>query len=146
VIALAAPAKYDEVSALGADTVLPRDSSLTAALGPRSVDVVIDVVGGPAWSQLLSILRPGGRYATSGAIGGPLVELDLRTLYLNDLTLFGCTVLDPSVFTDLVGYIERSEIRPLVAATFLLEDIVPAQKLFLTKQHVGKIALSVASD
>ena len=143
-IALAAPAKHDEVSALGADTVLPRDSALTTELGPRSVDVVIDVVGGPSWSQLLAILRPGGRYATSGAIGGPWVELDLRTLYLNDLTLFGCTVLDPSVFTDLVGYIERSEIRPVVAATFLLEDIVAAQKLFLTKQHVGKIVLYVA--
>jgi NADPH:quinone reductase-like Zn-dependent oxidoreductase len=146
VIALAAPAKHDEVSALGADRVLPRDSSLATELGPRSVDVVIDVVGGPSWSQLLAILRPSGRYATSGAIGGPWVELDLRTLYLNDLTLFGCTVLDASVFTDLVGYIERSEIRPVVAATFLLEDIVAAQRLFLTKQHVGKIVLAVAAD
>ena len=146
VIALTAPAKHDEVIALGADTVLPRDASLTEELGPRSVDVVIDVVGGPLWSQLLAVLRPGGRYATSGAIGGPWVELDLRTLYLNDLTLFGCTVLDPSVFADLVGYIERDEIRPVVAATFLLEEIVAAQRLFLTKQHVGKIVLTVASE
>jgi NADPH:quinone reductase-like Zn-dependent oxidoreductase len=146
VIALAAPAKHDAVSALGADTVLARDSSLTTELGPRSVDVVIDVVGGPSWSELLTVLRPGGRYATSGAIGGPWVELDLRTLYLNDLTLFGCTVLDPSVFTDLVGYIERSEIRPAVAATFLLKDIVAAQRLFLTKQHVGKIVLTIAAE
>jgi NADPH:quinone reductase-like Zn-dependent oxidoreductase len=146
VIALAAPAKHDEVIALGADTVLPRGSSLTTVLGARTVDVVIDVVGGPLWSQLLTVLRPGGRYATSGAIGGPLVELDLRTLYLNDLTLFGCTVLDPSVFSDLVGYIERSEIRPVIAATFSLEDIAAAQQLFLTKQHVGKIVLTVASE
>ena len=146
VIALAAPAKRDEMIALGADTVLPRDSSLTTELGPRSVDVVIDVVGGPTWPDLLATLRPGGRYATSGAIGGPSVELDLRALYLNDLTLFGCTVLDPSVFSDLVGYIERDEIRPVVAATFLLEDIVAAQQLFLTKQHVGKIVLTVAAE
>lgn len=146
VIALAAAAKHDEVVALGADTVLPRDSSVTTALGPQSVDVVIDVVGGPAWSQLLAVLRPGGRYATSGAIGGPVVDLDLRTLYLNDLTLFGCTVLDTSVFTDLVGYIERDEIRPVIAATFPLQEIVAAQQVFLTKQHVGKIVLTVAAD
>ena len=146
VIALAAAAKHDEVIALGAETVLPRDSSLTAVLGPRSVDVVIDVVGGPAWSQLLAVLRPGGRYATSGAIGGPWVEFDLRKLYLNDLTLFGCTVLDPSVFTDLVGYIEGAEIRPVIAATFSLQNIVAAQQLFLTKQHVGKIVLTVAAE
>jgi NADPH:quinone reductase-like Zn-dependent oxidoreductase len=145
VIALAAPAKHDEVAALGADIVLPRDADLTSALGRKSVDAVLDVVGGAAWPQLLAILRPGGRYATSGAIGGPSVELDLRALYLNDLTLFGCTVLDAGVFADLVGYIERGEIRPLVAATFSLEDIVAAQELFLTKQHVGKIVLTVAS-
>ena len=143
VIALAAPAKHDEVIALGADIVLPRDSELTSVLGPRVVDAVIDVVGGPTWAQLVAVLRPGGRYATSGAIGGPWVELDLRLLYLNDLTLFGCTALDPEVFANLVGYIERGEIRPVVAATFSLDDIVAAQRLFLTKQHVGKIVLTV---
>ena len=145
VIAVAAAAKHDEVRVLGADMVLPRDVDLAAALGRKTVDVVIDVVGGPSWSQLLAVLRPGGRYAVSGAIGGPWVELDLRTLYLNDLTLFGCTVLDPAVFADLVGYIERGEIRPVVAATFPLHDIVAAQRLFLTKQHVGKIVLTVGS-
>jgi NADPH:quinone reductase-like Zn-dependent oxidoreductase len=92
------------------------------------------------------VLRPGGRYATSGAIAGPSVELDLRVLYLNDLTLFGCTVLDPEVFGNLVGHIERGEIHPVVAATFPLHDIVAAQRLFLSKQHVGKIVLTVATD
>jgi NADPH:quinone reductase-like Zn-dependent oxidoreductase len=143
VIALAAPAKHDEVGALGADEVLPRDVDLIGLMGRKSVDVVIDVVGGPMWSQLLAVLRPGGRYATSGAIGGPWVELDLRTLYLNDLTLVGCTVLDDDVFENLVGYISRGEIRPIIAATFSLEQIVAAQTLFLTKQHVGKIVLTV---
>ncbi len=143
VIAIAAPAKHDEVRALGADVMLPRDGDLSALVGRKSVDVVIDVVGGAMWPQLLGILRPGGRYATSGAIGGPWVELDLRTLYLNDLTLLGCTVLDADIFGNLVGYISRGEIRPIIAATFSLNDIVAAQKLFLTKQHVGKIVLTV---
>ena len=145
VIAMAAPAKHDEVTTLGADVVLARDCDLITALGHRSIDVVIDVVGGPAWPHLLAVLRRGGRYATSGAIGGHRVELDLRTLYLNDLTLFGCTMLDVGVFANLVGYIERGEIRPVVAATFPLRDIVAAQRIFLTKQHVGKIVLTVAN-
>ncbi|MEA3183739.1 MAG: hypothetical protein QOJ74_216 [Ilumatobacteraceae bacterium] len=144
VIAMAAPAKHDEVMSLGADLVLPRDADLVAALGPHSVDAVIDVVAGPTWPHLLAVLRRGGRYATSGAIAGHWVELDLRTLYLNDLTLFGCTVLDAGVFSDLVGYIERGEIHPAVAATFPLVEIAAAQRLFLTKQHVGKIVLTVA--
>ncbi|MEO8264556.1 MAG: alcohol dehydrogenase family protein [Ilumatobacteraceae bacterium] len=146
VVALAAQAKHDEIAELGADIVLGRDGDLIAALGRKSADVVIDVVGGPAWPQLLAVLRPGGRYAISGAIGGPLVELDLRTVYLNDLTLYGCTVLSPTIFANLVGHIERDEIRPIIAATFPLGDIVAAQRLFMTKQHVGKIVLVVAAE
>jgi NADPH:quinone reductase-like Zn-dependent oxidoreductase len=43
-----------------------------------------------------------------------------------------------------VAAIERGELQPLVAATFPLEDIVAAQELFSTKQHVGKIVLDCA--
>jgi NADPH:quinone reductase-like Zn-dependent oxidoreductase len=138
VTALASHAKHRALLELGAAEVLDRG----APLPERGMDVVIDVVGGPQFGSLLRALRPGGCYATAGAIAGPTVELDLRTLYLMDLTLYGCTVLDPAVFANLVGYIERQEIRPLVGATFPLEQIEAAQRLFLEKRHVGKIVLT----
>ena len=143
VIAVASAAKAAVVAALGAARVVPRGADLLAALGEESVHVAIDVVGGPPFGQLLSVLRRGGRYAVAGAIGGPLVELDLRTLYLKDLRLLGCTVLEPGVFGNLVGYIERGEIRPVVSATYPLAAIVAAQRDFLEKQHTGKIVLLV---
>ena len=77
----------------------------------------------------------------AGAIAGPVVALDLRTLYLKDLRLIGCTVLEHGIFANLIGYIERGEIKPLVAATYPLAEIVAAQTVFLTKAHVGKIVL-----
>lgn len=137
VTALAGTSKHAAVQAIGADVVLDR----YAPLAENDFDVVIDVVGGQSFPELLRALRSRGRYATSGAISGPLVELDLRTLYLKDQTLYGCTALDPGVFADLVGYIERGEIRPLVCETFPLERIEAAQRLFLEKRHVGKIVL-----
>jgi NADPH:quinone reductase-like Zn-dependent oxidoreductase len=141
VIALAAPGKAAEVASLGAAAVLHRDADIVDALGLQSVDVVVDVVGGGHFPALLRVLRRGGRYAVAGAIAGPVVELDLRTLYLNDLRLLGCTVPEPGIFTALVGYIERGEIRPLVARTYPLAAMADAQRDFLTKQHVGKIVL-----
>ena len=145
VIAVTSPAKAGQLLRLGARETLARDDSLIDTLGRDSVDAVIDLVAGPRFPGLLEVLRPGGRYAVSGAIGGPLVQLDVRTLYLKDLSLFGCTVLDPQVFPDLVGYIEQGKIRPLVARTFPLEQIVEAQQAFLSKQHVGKLVLTVAA-
>ena len=143
VIAVASDAKAAVVASLGAARVVPRGADLVAAVGKESVHVTIDVVGGLRFGQLLAVLRRGGRYAVAGAIGGPIVELDLRTLYLKDLRLLGCTVLEPEVFRNLVGYIERGEIRPVVSATYPLAAIVAAQQDFLAKQHTGKIVLLV---
>ena len=104
-------------------------------------DVVIDLVGGPQFSQLLDLLRPGGRYAVAGAIGGPIAEIDLRTLYLKDLSLFGCTFQEDEVFENLIGYVERGEIRPVVSRTDPLGEIAQAQEDFLSKGHIGKLVL-----
>jgi NADPH:quinone reductase-like Zn-dependent oxidoreductase len=143
VIAIAAAEKADEVRALGASRVLPRDADIGSILDRETVDAVIDSVGGPGFPTLLNILKRGGRYAVVGAIAGPIVELDLRTLYLKDLALLGCTVLEPQVFSNLVGYIERGEIRPLVSKTYPLREIAMAQREFLKKRHTGKIVLTI---
>jgi len=143
VIAVAGEDKVEAVRALGATTVVPRGLDLEVAIGREQVDVVIDVVGGSRWPELLAVLRPRGRYAVSGAIAGPTVELDLRTLYLKDLTLFGCTAQDDEVFGSLVGYLERGELVPLVAATYPLAEIATAQRDFEAKRHVGKLVLVV---
>ncbi len=141
VIALAAGSKAAAVGRLGASRVLSRDADLPAVLGREAVDVVIDVVGGPQFGGLLDILRTAGRYAVAGAIGGAEVSLDLRTLYLKDLRFFGCTIPDPEVFGNLVGYIEAGEVAPLVAAIFPLGELAAAQIKFLAKRHTGKIVL-----
>ncbi len=143
VVAVAAASKVEAIRACGATQVIGRDDDPREVMGRDAFDVVIDVVGGASWPRLLEALRPGGRYAVAGAIAGPIVELDLRTLYLKDLQLLGGTIVEPAVFAALIGRIEKGEIRPLVAATFPLPDIVIAQQLFESKQHVGKMVLVV---
>ncbi len=141
VVAMAGADKADAVRALGADQVIPRDAELKALFGSEHFDAALDIVGGTQFGSILDVLKRGGRYGVSGAISGPVVDLDLRTLYLKDLRLIGCTVLEPAVFPALIGIIERGEIRPLVSATYPLNEIVAAQEAFLTKRHVGKIVL-----
>jgi NADPH:quinone reductase-like Zn-dependent oxidoreductase len=141
VTAVCAEAKFEAVSALGADRVVSRNADLEAVLAPDGVDVAVDNVAGAGFAAVLGTLRRGGRYVSSGAIAGPTVTLDMRTFYLRDLTLLGCTAWDEPVFPNLVGYIERGEIRPHVASTFALAAIADAQREFLTKRHVGKLVL-----
>ena len=148
VVALTSAAKIGEVSAIGAEVVLDRSRPDVAAAvldATGGVDVFADVVGGNGFASLLETVRRGGHYTAAGAIAGPIVRLDLRTLYLHDLTMHGCTVLPPEVFANLVGYIERSEIRPVVARTFPLSELPAAQEAFVEKRHVGAFVIGVGA-
>jgi len=142
VIAMASEAKHGEVAALGPDRILPRaPENLTAALKGERITVLADVVGGPAFPALLDTLARGGRYTCSGAIAGPLVELDLRTFYLRDLTFTGSTVIDLEVMPNLIRYIEAGEIKPALAATYPLRELHAAQTAFVEKSHTGNIVV-----
>ena len=141
VIALCSASKAQAVANLGADLVLDSGADIVQQLGRDSVHMVVDLVAGPGWAPLLDVLKRGGRYSTAGAIAGPMVELDVRTLYLKDLTLRGSTYQDEVVFSNLVQYIERGEIKPVVSGTYPLSEIHQAQEDFLAKGFVGKLVL-----
>lgn len=137
VTAITSPTKADTVMEAGAARVMARGDTPEA----EAFDVVIDIVGGPAFGSLLNALKPGGRYAVSGAIAGPVVEADLRVIYLKDITIFGCTYTPREVFAELVGIINAGAIRPVIAATYPLKEIAVAQAAFLEKSAAGKIVL-----
>lgn len=140
VIALSSASKADAVLQEGADEVLERTADLSKEL-TESVDVVLDVVCGDGVNARLASLRKGGRYSIAGAIAGPLSEVDLRTVYLNDLRILGCTFQDDHIFENLIGYVERNEIRPHVSKVYPLDQIATAQEDFLSKKHMGKLVL-----
>lgn len=146
VIAVTSPSKAASLRELGADVIIDRSDVYLDVVDANSVDVVVDLVAGPKWPDLLDVLRPKGRYAVAGAVAGPIVSLDVRTLYLKDLSFFGCTALEPKVFGNLVRLIETGAIQPLVAAVFPLKEINAAQATFADKAYTGKIVLSVATD
>lgn len=131
------PAKVTAVRDAGATHILTRGATPEAA----AYDVVIDVVGGEAWPSLIRALKPGGHYAVSGAISGPMVTADLREIYLPDITLHGCTYQPPQVFERLVMLINQGKIKPLVSATYPLQDIAKAQDDFMSKRLPGKLVL-----
>jgi len=148
VVALASKSKHENVKSLGADAVLSRTpdnlaSALKQATGAETISVVADIVGGDYFASVIDVLERGGRYTCSGAIAGPIVELDLRTFYLRDLTFTGSTVIPPHIFTDLIGYIERGEVKPVLAATYQLAQLREAQQAFIDKRHTGNIVVVI---
>lgn len=144
--AITSASKLQAVKALGAQGVIDRASpSLIDAthqvLEGHAVDVVADLVGGELFNPLLQLLRPEGRYSTAGAIGGPLVQLDLRTIYLKHLAIHGSSQGTRGAFQRLMDYVNTGRIKPILDSQFKLSDFHEAQTYFMKKNFVGKVVV-----
>lgn len=147
VVALTRAGKDDAVREAGAAAVVHRDPDprlvveavVDAVASP--LDAVVDVAGGPLLPALLEHVRDGGRWVIAGALAGAEVELDLRRLYLHNVSLVGSSMHTPAHFARLAADARAGRIRPRVAAVHDLDDIHAAQEEFARSQHVGKIVL-----
>lgn len=144
--AITSSAKADAVARLGAEGVVLRDQGdwrqqLRGQLGDAAIDVVADLVAGPLFKDLINVLRPEGRYTTAGAFAGPMVELDLRTVYLKHLEIHGSSQGTRAAFKRLLGYIESGKIKASLHATYRLSDSHRAQSDFIAKNYIGKLVV-----
>ncbi|SDW07389.1 NADPH:quinone reductase [Marinococcus luteus] len=146
VIALTGGMEHEEnLKALGASCVLSYKSErlqeeiLEWNGGP--VDAVLDVVGDALFSLSLEVLKKGGRFCTSGSAGGQVTSLDLRTLYLKHITMYGSVLGTRAEFKELMQAVADGQIKPVIDRYFPLEEAKEAQKYFKNKGKAGKIVL-----
>ncbi|MGI9407181.1 MAG: alcohol dehydrogenase family protein [Hyphomicrobiaceae bacterium] len=144
--AVTSPGKEDALIRLGAEAVVTREAgnlpeAVATATGGASIDVAADLVAGPLFNDLIRILRVEGRYVAAGAIGGAVVELDVRRLYLKHLQLHGSSQGTRAAFRRLHGYIESGVVKPVLDRTYRLSDIHRAQTDFMAKKYIGKLVM-----
>lgn len=144
--ALSGPEKERALLEIGAEAVVPKDAAdlvgaVQHATGGEAVDAVVDVVAGPLFGDLLRALRPEGRYVTCGAIAGPLVTMDLRTVYLKHLQLHGSSQGERADFERVARYIEAGKLKALVGGVYKLSELRRAQADFKAKRFIGKLVV-----
>ena len=144
--AVTSQGKETQVKNLGAEAVITRDQGnfvqrVRAAMNKQPIDVVADVVAGAMFNDLITLLRPEGRYTTAGAFAGGMVELDLRTVYLKHLQIHGSSQGSRAAFKDLLSYINDGRLSANLDASFKLSDFHHAQQVFMQKNHIGKLVV-----
>jgi NADPH:quinone reductase-like Zn-dependent oxidoreductase len=146
VVAVSSASKAEAVRAAGARQVVDRGRGSVVAdvrdVAPSGVDCAVDLVAGPVLAEGLTLLRPGGRWVVAGSLGGARVEIDVRHLYLADQSLVGSTMHTPAVFRALVEMARRGDVRPVIAATYALEDLHRAQADLEGRSLVGKLVVT----
>ena len=146
VVAVTSEAKMEAVRTLSPHAVVDRSAGdLVDAVGREledpQVDVVADVVAGPHFRDCLELLRGHGRYVSGGAIGGGVVEFDVRTLYLKYLTFYGVSGGMPWHFERVLEHLREGKLEPLLHATYPLAEIEQAQCHFVSKSFFGNLAV-----
>ncbi|WP_216698833.1 zinc-binding dehydrogenase [Arthrobacter sp. H20] len=145
VVAVCSGGKADEVLRAGADVTIDRQRGEVLKdvreAAPHGYHAAIDVVAGPLIGPGLELLRPGGCWVVAGSLDGWSVKLDVRKLYLSDLSLLGSTMHTPRIFELLVGLARRGEVRPVIAATFGLDETRKAHQELSRRHHVGKLVI-----
>jgi putative PIG3 family NAD(P)H quinone oxidoreductase len=121
----------------------------------RGVDVILDMVGGDYLPRNLAALALEGRLAQIAHLRGARVELNLATLMQRRLTVTGSTLrvrsveekgrLAQAVKASVWPLIEAGAVRPVVHATFPLDQASEAHRLMESDAHIGKIVLVVGS-
>lgn len=117
------------------------EKSLLDQGGP--FDLIVDSAGGPGFSKLIDILRPGGRLVFFGATAGNPPEMPQRKVFWKQIDLLGSTMGSPEDFAGMVAMVDRFRIRPAVDKVFDLEQAPEAFRRMDAGEQYGKIVLKV---
>ncbi|WP_370308202.1 NAD(P)H-quinone oxidoreductase [Sinimarinibacterium flocculans] len=119
----------------------------------RGVDVILDMVGGDYLPREIACLADDGRLVIIGLLGGAQAQVPLAQILLRRLTLTGSTLrprsieykanLAQALRTRVWPLIEAGMIRPIIHASFPLEQAAEAHQLMESSSHIGKIVLTV---
>lgn len=136
-----------QLKSLGAHHVLSYKSSTLVEdikhVSGGKVDIVLDVVGDALFSTSLQVLKIGGKLCISGSIGGVKTHLDLRTLYLKHISIFGSVLGTVPEYEKLLEAVKSNVIVPIIDKTFNLVQAKEAQAYFKKPGKLGKVVLLV---
>lgn len=145
--------KKTQALALGADIAVDAKTEDFAEVAKAAggVDVVLDMVGASYFDKNLDALNTGGRIVYIAALAGPVLEVPVMRIMQKRAVLTGSTLRPRSADEKarLAAEIERvvwpwiaaGKLKPVIDATFPLEEAAAAHAHLEAGEHVGKVVL-----
>jgi NADPH:quinone reductase-like Zn-dependent oxidoreductase len=137
--------KHDFAKKIGAHYIIYRTRQDIAdevkKIVPGGVDIVIDHVGAATWATSIAALRQGGRMAVCGMTSGNEATVPVRTFYTKQIVMAGFLLGTRAQLQELINFVIRKKIQPVIDSVFPLQDAKEAQKKMEAGLHAGKILL-----
>jgi NADPH:quinone reductase-like Zn-dependent oxidoreductase len=114
-------------------------SKAVSAEGP--VDLIVDSVAGEYINDYTNIIRPGGRIVIYGASRGVVPSLNIHRIFWKQIHLIGSTMGTADNFGDMLAFVTKNNIVPVVDSEFAFDDAVSAFERMKQAQQFGKIVI-----
>ena len=108
-----------------------------------SFDLIIDGAAGEGIGSLLQIAGPGGRLVFYGATMGNPSGIDMRRIFWKQLNVLGSTMGSPEDFAEMIGFVKKNGLRPILDTLFSLSDGEAALRRMEDARQFGKIVIKI---
>ena len=107
-------------------------------------DVIIDSAAGPDFAKLTQVAAPAGRIAFFGGTSGKITDVQPSVVFFKQLSIYGSTMGNDSEFIEMLRFVEKHLIRPVVDSVRPLAETQEAFDRMNAGQQLGKLVLSIA--
>ena len=140
--------KLAKAKALGADELINHKTQKIASevrriTAKRGVDVVFEHVGTATWDDSVASLAPCGRLVTCGATTGYDAKVDLRFLFVRQLSLLGSYMGTKTELHTVMKLVAAGRLKPIVDRIFPLSVAAAAHRYLESGSQFGKVVLKV---
>jgi NADPH:quinone reductase-like Zn-dependent oxidoreductase len=138
--------KMKRAKTIGADEIIPYKKKdfveeIKRLTHGRGVDVVLEHIGPETFGKSLACLAKKGRLVTCGVTSGPTVNLDLRFLFVRQLSVTGCYMGGLEELKKVLRLVRKKKLRPVIDKVFSLREAAQALERMQSRQNFGKIIL-----
>jgi len=109
----------------------------------KGVDVVFEHIGPATWMGSLASLAKGGRLVTCGATSGPKTEIDLRFLFMKQLSILGSYMGGDGELRKVLRLVSQGKLKPVVDSILPLSEARKAHERMESRDLFGKIVLTL---
>ena len=106
-------------------------------------DLIIDGAGGPDFARILPMMSPRGRMVMYGGTRGNISELSPQRIFWKQLDILGTTMGSPGDFSNMIDFVNKHKIKPIVSHVFPLEEVNKALAVIAEGEQYGKVCLDI---
>jgi NADPH2:quinone reductase len=144
--------KMDKAEKLGVfELINYNKDDFETVIKERSVDLVVDFIGGDYFAKHLRLLKPQGKLVQLACMQGNLVECDLALCMRKRLEIHGFILRYQSISEKAALWksmqhqwttaLLNKQVVPVIDSEFKLEDIESAHTRMQSSAHFGKIII-----